>query len=100
MDSRAQRIVIAFVLLLAAAVLAVAGPGNCLLAGIVGIVLGVLMFVFRGPVTKVTLDSQERFWGFHYDERVRKRTERFVVPFLSGGFVAIGLLAFVPPCRK
>lgn len=99
MDTKGQRIVITLVMLLAAAVLTAARPGQCGLAGIVAIVLGVLMFVFRGPVTNVILNSQERFWGTHFDEIVRKRSERFAVPLVSAAFVMLGVLAFLTPCR-
>ena len=58
--------------------------------GIVGIVVGVLMIVFRKPFARKAVRQQNAFWGLRMSERDVRISELVAVP--SGiGFKVLGV---------
>ena len=58
--------------------------------GIVGIVVGILMIVFRKPFARKAVRDQNAFWGLRMGERDVRITELVAVP-IGIGFIVIGV---------
>ena len=74
---------------------------DCALGGFVGIGLGLLLLLFRKPVARFIIASQNKTWGFHFDERVVVRSARVAIPLVAVSMIVLGLLGvFVSPCQR
>jgi len=58
--------------------------------GIVGIVVGVLMIVFRKPFARKAVRQQNAFWGLRMGERDVRISELVAVP-IGIGFIVLGV---------
>jgi hypothetical protein len=58
--------------------------------GIVGIVVGVLMIVFRKPFARKAVRDQNAFWGLRMGERDVRISELAAVP-IGIGFIVMGV---------
>ena len=58
--------------------------------GIVGIVVGVLMIVFRKPFARKAVRQQNAFWGLRMSERDVRISELVAVP-IGIGFIVLGV---------
>ena len=58
--------------------------------GIVGIVVGVLLIVFRKPFARKTVRDQNAFWGFRMGEPHARISELVAVP-IGIGFIVMGV---------
>jgi len=58
--------------------------------GIVGIVVGVLMIVFRKPFARKAVRQQNAFWGLRMGERDVRISELVAVP-IGIGFKVLGV---------
>jgi hypothetical protein len=58
--------------------------------GVVGIVVGVLLIVFRKPFARKTVRDQNAFWGFRMGERHVRISELVAVP-IGIGFIVMGV---------
>jgi hypothetical protein len=74
---------------------------DCAVGGFIVVGVGVLLLVFRRPFARFAIRSQNRFWGFHYDEKVVERSARYAAPIIAVGMIVVGLLGvFVLPCQR
>ncbi len=74
---------------------------DCAFGGFIVIGVGVLLLLFRRPFARFAIRSQNKFWGFHFDEKVVERSARYVAPIIAVGMIVVGLLGvFVLPCQR
>ena len=57
-------------------------------AGILCVVIGVLLIVFRKPFARKAVSEQNAYWGFRFGEREVRISERVAMP------VEIGAIGF------
>ena len=62
--------------------------------GIVGIVLGAFLIIFRKWYADYCLRKQNQLWGFRFGERSVRLTEYSLI-FIGLGSIGIGLLALL-----
>lgn len=61
------------------------------IVGIIGLLAGCSMTIFHKSFARLTIERQNKFWGFHFGQREIKITE--VVSVIVGmGFIVLGFL--------
>jgi hypothetical protein len=53
---------------------------------------GCLMLYFLKPLARLTIETQNKFWGFHFGNREIKNTS-FIILVVGIGFLVAGLLS-------
>ena len=67
------------------------GAMNEIVAGIISLLVGCTVLLWRESLARYTIEEQNRFWGFEFGEREVKRTKIIAVA-VGTGFVILGLL--------
>ena len=60
--------------------------------GIILLLVGCAMILWRDRFARKTIEEQNRVWGFRFGEREEKRT-KLIVFVVGMGFIVFGLLA-------
>lgn len=60
--------------------------------GIILLLVGCAMILWRDRFARKTIEEQNRVWGFRFGEREEKRT-KLIVFVVGTGFIIFGLLA-------
>lgn len=60
----------------------------------VAVLLGAALVIWRRPIVKSAIQSQNRFWGFHFGERITRLSE-FVSIAVGIGAIILGIAGIV-----
>ncbi len=68
------------------------------LPGVLIFLVGCLILVFHKYFTKLIVEQQNKFWGFHFGERTFKITKLGLM-MTGAGFIILGLLTLFQVLR-
>jgi hypothetical protein len=60
--------------------------------GFISVLVGLVMVILSKPLSRVAIESQNKFWGFNYGEE-EIAVSRIVILIVGAGFIVVGLLA-------
>ncbi len=62
--------------------------------GLISMIVGFLMVVFHKRFGRLTVEFQNRFWGFHFGDR-EARASGIIAIIVGAWFIIVGFLAFM-----